>query len=198
MNPTYHMIDDASTKSRRQHNDNGPVDPTSNERMYDSVPGNPQEKVNSPPPLPDTRRVTPNALYASRGDTLHPQTMEKPTFTNEVEPEIEYNDGNSSSCLRVCLLSFLVVVSLFLAIVAVILVMILWFGVYTPEANCPNEMTASTDPVIGTTNPTTDPTTDPITDPTMIPTTDPTTDPTMIPNVENCTCSGESIITCNY
>ena len=188
------MIDDASTKSRRQHNDNLPVDPTSNERMYDCVPGNPQEKINSPPPLPDTRRVTPNALYASRGDTLHPQTMEKPTFTNEVEPEIEYNDGNSSSCFRVCLLAFLVIVSLFLAIVAVILVMILWFGVYTPEANCSSEMTASTDPVIGTTDPTTDPTADPTTDPT----TDPTIDPTMIPIVENCNCSGESIITCNY
>ena len=120
--------------------------------MYDIVSG---EKP-APPPLPGTRQTTSNTLYASRGDTIqHPNAattldVQAPPYSPDgLEADAEYV---SSKCLRITCLSILVVVSLFLAIVAVVLVMLLWFGVYVPNAAtvtvCPN--TVSVQPVVGT------------------------------------------------
>ena len=98
--------------------------------MYDSVPGEKQR----PPPLPEARKTTSNTMYATRGDTLHPTStmleMNPPDYSSDgLEAEIDYM---SSKCLRVTCLSILVMISLFLAIVAVVLVLLLWFGVYGP------------------------------------------------------------------
>ena len=77
-------------------------------------------------------------MYATRGETLHPNTTlnmstNPPDYTSDgLEAEIDM----SSKCLRVTCLSIFVMVSLFLAIVAVVLVLLLWFGVYTPNTNC--------------------------------------------------------------
>lgn len=122
--------------------------------MYDIVQG---EK---PPRLPDARQTTPNTLYISRGETLsHPTTtleMQSPSADNAAEVDVDYV---SSKCLRVLCLSILVVVSLFLAIVAVVLVMLLWFGVYTPDYTCPTVSSPTTQPQTGSSQPTESPTT---------------------------------------
>ena len=58
--------------------------------------------------------------------------MNPPEYSSDgLEAEIDYM---SSKCLRVTCLSILVMISLFLAIVAVVLVLLLWFGVYGPTA----------------------------------------------------------------
>ncbi|XP_003382989.1 PREDICTED: uncharacterized protein LOC100632103 isoform X2 [Amphimedon queenslandica] len=109
------------------------LDPTSvGTPVYDSVPGEKQR----PPPLPEARKTTSNTMYATRGDTLHPTStmleMNPPEYSSDgLEAEIDYM---SSKCLRVTCLSILVMISLFLAIVAVVLVLLLWFGVYGPAA----------------------------------------------------------------
>ena len=137
--------------------------------MYDVVPG---EK---PPRLPDARQTTPNTLYASRGETLsHPTaTLEMQPYSTDNAAEVDV-DYVSSKCLRVLCLSILVVVSLFLAIVAVVLVMLLWFGVYTPDYTCPTISSPTTQPQTGSTQPSESPSESPIT----------------------CTCPGESLYTC--
>ena len=135
--------------------------------MYDIVSG---EK---PPRLPDARQTTPNMLYASRGETLsHPTTtLEMQPYSADTAAEVDV-DYVSSKCLRVLCLSILVVVSLFLAIVAVVLVMLLWFGVYTPDYTCPTVSSPTTQPQPQTGS--TQPSESPIT----------------------CTCPGESLYTC--
>ena len=138
MNPTYHGISDQSNS----------LDPTVNERMYDFVPGGQDtkkgEELEKPAPPPG-RRTTTNVIYEPSSGTLHPQTMSRSGYSNgEVEPEMDYEEA-TSSCLRICLLSILVVVSLFLAIVAVVLVLLLWFGVTNPQ-ECPT----TTAPVVMT------------------------------------------------
>lgn len=110
------------------------MDPTSSDRMYDVVPGD--KHGAPPPPLPEARKTTPNTMYATRGETLHPNTtLEKNMTAAYSQDGIEADiDHMSSKCLRVTCLSILVVASLFLAIVAVVLVLLLWFGVYVPQA----------------------------------------------------------------
>ena len=122
--------------------------------MYDVVPG---EKSSH---LPDPRQTTPNTLYASRGETLsHPTaTLEMQSYSADNTAEVDV-DYVSSKCLRVLCLSILVVVSLFLAIVAVVLVMLLWFGVYTPDYTCPTTSSPTTQPQLGSSPPTESPTT---------------------------------------
>ena len=83
-----------------------------------------------PPPLPEARKTTFNTMYATRGDTLHP-TSTKINSRDRLGAKIDYM---SIKCLRVTYLSIFVVISLFLAIVAVVLVLLLWFGVYGPTA----------------------------------------------------------------
>ena len=145
MNPTYQGINDQSNS----------IDPSVNERMYDFVPGN-QEKgplENPAPHPPPGRRTTTNTIYESSCGTLHPQTLPIGYSNGEVEPEVEYEEESSAGCVRTCVLSLLVVVSLFLAVVAVVLVLLLWFGVIDPS-QCPAEAsTVATEAVTGTDTP---------------------------------------------
>jgi hypothetical protein len=120
------------------------LDHTSSDRMYDIVPGEKESR----PPLPEPRKTTSNSLYATRGDTIHhphaASTLDSHVISYSPEGLEADEDSNSSKCLRITCLSILVAISLFLAIVAVILVMLLWFGVYIPPqgstgpSNCPS------------------------------------------------------------
>ncbi len=129
MNPTYQGISERSDS----------LDPTVNERMYDFVPGGTQEKELEKAPLPPPgRRTTTNTIYEPSAGTLgHPQTLSRGYSNGEGEHEAEYDEEESSShCVRTCLLSLFVIVSLFLAVIAVVLVLLLWFGVIDPTV-CP-------------------------------------------------------------
>ena len=129
MNPTYQGITDQTNT----------MDPTVvNERVYDFVPGQDTKVVDAEKPAPPPgRRTTTNVIYEPSTDNRHPGRTSTIT-KGELEPE--YKDDSSSNCLRTCFLSILVIVSLFLAIVAVVLVLLLWFNVIDPT-ECPSTAT---------------------------------------------------------
>ena len=156
INPTYQTI---SESDRCGSVGSAAVDPSISDRMYDVVGKEKAGKEVSnldPPPLPPstsypssggTRHTTSNTLYVSHGDTLtHPvATLEKSTFSGPVESEIEDSMGDTDSfkCFRVVCLSLLVMVSLLMACVAVVLVLLLWFGVFVPDNACPTTTTTA-------------------------------------------------------
>lgn len=109
--------------------------------MYEIVPG---EKSSSPPPpstpppppslaVITTRKTTPNNLYVSRGQILHPISTIERNKATKVETSDEEDEIKSYKYTRLTCLLILVVASLFLAIVAVVLVLLLWLGIYAPN-----------------------------------------------------------------
>lgn len=134
--------------------------PTSNEQMYDIVPGGQnahvkQETISEKPAPPPDRRVTTNTIYEPSSGTVHPQTLPTGyTLNGDTDVETEFVDDSSSSCLRTVCLSLMVGVSLFLAVIAVALVLLLWFGVIdTSTPDCPTSsetITMTTSPPVVT------------------------------------------------
>ena len=107
---------------------------------YDTVP------TNSAPPLPNPRRTVANPVYETRGNTFtHPTTLDhhqQPRFMGETEIEPDYKERNPMKCFLLTCLAILVAAGLALAITAVALVLLMWFGVHVP--GCPASPTSST------------------------------------------------------
>ena len=129
------------------------MDPTiPNERMYDFVPGQDNKIMEEKPAPPPGRRTTNNITYehANPVTVQHPQAMSRNHSNGDVEAEPDFEDEGSSSCLRTCFLSIVVMISLCLAIIAVVLVLLLWFRVIDTQQECPTAA-AITNPPMGNT-----------------------------------------------
>lgn len=93
------------------------------------------------PPLPN-RRTTVNTVYETTGNNIsHPTTTmdynQQQMYSGEVEAEPDYKEHGSGRCWLLVILSVLVALGLLLAIISVTLVMLMWFGLHTP--NCPTQ-----------------------------------------------------------
>ena len=118
------------------------MDPT--QIVYDFVPGQDSKIMEEKPVPPPGRRTTTNTTYEHCPGTVHPQATARNHDNGNIEVEPDYEDEGSSSCLRTCVLSILVIFSLCLAILAVVLVLLLWFRVIDTQQECPTVATVTT------------------------------------------------------
>ena len=136
--PEYQVVPENSNHARQPS--------VSTQAEYDVVP----DKSDHPPPLPGPRLVTTNPVYETKGNTFsHPATLthrQDPPCTKDRESELDYKEGTVwRPCMLICL-SVLVAVGLVLAVAAVSLVLVMWFGVHVP--GCP-EVVPTMEPVTG-------------------------------------------------
>lgn len=131
INPEYQVVPEQAENHVRQLSVSTD---TTRPPEYDLVQNGP-----IPPPLPGPRRVTSNPVYETRGSTFsHPATLDHhqhSRYTGETEMEPDYKEGNPKKRCLLVFLSILVAVGLLMALAAVTLVLLMWFGVHVPRCS---------------------------------------------------------------